>query len=473
MSGRSRRRLARRLAVLALALLPLAALADWRTPPRGEGPDQVRVRRIEGADYVAVNDLARLLDATKYWRAEVLRLELRSGSHVVALTADAPFAVVDDATVWLGAPVRVEGGEFQVPVTLVAHLPADRDWPRLFHDERRARILVLSPSGSVGSPRVVVAPGATRVVVPADRPDEAVVVARSRGHFRIRFGGLFTGALPDSLPADGLVRALKPIGVAGGSAFEATIDRAAAGWRLVPEPARRHVTLEFAPDAEGREPFAPEDPAGPRRVRVIVLDPGHGGADFGTRVQDVREKDLTLALAQVLAADLERRLGARVLLTRGDDSAPTADLRAEIANRARADLVLSLHFDGFASARARGATAYCPPATYASADESGGSPAPAATARLLPWRDVGLRHAVQARALAEAVLSSLELAGQGPTRLRERLPSSLLGVNAPGILLECATLTSPGDRERVTQEEGLRQLAAAITDGVVAWQRNE
>jgi N-acetylmuramoyl-L-alanine amidase len=92
---------------------------------------------------------------------------------------------------------------------------------------------------------------------------------------------------------------------------------------------------------------------------------------------------------------------------------------------------------------------------------------------LLPWRDVALRHAVQSRSLAEAVLSALELRGQGPARLRERLAAPLLGVNAPCMVLECAALTASADRERVRGDAGLRDLAATIAEGILAWQRNE
>jgi N-acetylmuramoyl-L-alanine amidase len=105
----------------------------------------------------------------------------------------------------------------------------------------------------------------------------------------------------------------------------------------------------------------------------------------------------------------------------------------------------------------------------ADAAVAGGAPG---RVTLLTWRDVATRHAVQSRAFAEALLSSLELSGQGPTRLRERLPYDLLGVNAPGVVLECATLTAPGDRERVMQEEGLKQLATSIADAVSSYRRN-
>ena len=50
---------------------------------------------------------------------------------------------------------------------------------------------------------------------------------------------------------------------------------------------------------------------------------------------------------------------------------------------------------------------------------------------------------------------------------------SLLGVNAPGVSCECAALTNDADRARVTAPGGIEALAAAIADGVAAWQRNE
>lgn len=479
---RFRRRAAAAAVMIALAslagLAPHAA-SDWRTVPRGEGPDSAPVRRIEGEPYVAVNDLARLLDATKFWRADARRLVLRSGRHSITFTVDNPFVVVNERTLWMPAPVVSSRGELQIPAMLVDSLPSDSTLARLYFDARRDRILVLPASGGVGTPSISVQSGVTRLSFPADDPEAAVVVTRSRGQFRIRFGGLFTGALPESLPAGGLLLGLRPIAVAGGSAFECRVAREAAGFRLVRLAERRRLVVELSAEPTADvEPFAPEGPIGPRPLRVVVLDPGHGGSDPGVIAGGAVEKDLSLALARLLKVELERRLRARVVLTRTDDRDLSADRRAEIANRSHADLVLSLHFDGFPGPRARGATAYCAPATFAApshgadADGEGGVPRSQPVV-LLPWRDVGLRHAVQSRALAETILSALELRGQGPTRLRERLTTPLLGINAPGLVLECAALTASADRERVRQEVGLRDLAASLAEGVQAWQRNE
>jgi len=465
---------------ISIALAGDAPSADWRTPVRGEGPDQAPVRLIDQRPYLAVNDLGRMIDATKFWRADLRRLVLRRGPHTIMLAADNPFVVVDDRTLYLGAPVRTVAGELHVPVALIDSLPFDSTLVRLFHDRRGGRVVVLPPSGGLGSPRVAVGARATSLVFTADRPDEALVVTRDRAHFRLRFGGFFTGTLPDSMPAGSLVRRVRPIAVAGGTAFELEIDPAAAAFRLGQDTGARRLTLEVLREpARGAEAFAPGAPPGPRRLDVIVLDPGHGGDDPGVVVDGAMEKDLTLELARLIKNDLERALRARVVLTRGDDRSLRPEARAEVANRVRADLVLALHFDGFEHAAARGATGYCAPATYAapggrflSGDAEAGDPPGPAPVVLLPWRDVGSRHAVESRALTEAVLSALELRGLGPTRLRERLPVDLLGVNAPGLLLECATLTSPADLDRVTQRAGLRELAASIAAGVVAYQAN-
>ena len=93
----------------------------------------------------------------------------------------------------------------------------------------------------------------------------------------------------------------------------------------------------------------------PAPPRLIVLDAGHGGIDPGTRnlALHLDEKNLTLDVVLRLKKLLERR-GYRVILTRSDDTklAPAQrtdlELRDEVANRAKADLFLSVHFNSAA-----------------------------------------------------------------------------------------------------------------------------
>ena len=480
-------------AVLCCALVSLGAdLASPRPgstsearrdprPPPGEGrdlipaepPESAPTRLIDGETRLGVNDLARLLEATKFWRADVRKLVVRTRAHRIVLTVDNPFVLIDDRTIRLATPVRSVGGELQVPVALVDSLPRDTLLARLRFDPARRVVLQVPPGGVVERPRVTDDGAETVASFPVDRPEDVVVASRSRAHFRLRFGGFFVGTRPELQPAGGLVFWVRLIPAAIGTAFELAVAREAVGFRLAREPGGHHVILSFSSRAgPDLERFAPEGSPGPRPLGVVVLDPGHGGEDAGVSVPGAVEKQLTLALAKLLKVEIERRMPTRVLLTREDDRTVSVNERAERANRARADLVLSLHFGGFVSSVAKGATVFCPPATF-EPEPSGGTAGAGSEIEVLPWRDVATRHAVRSRQLADAVLSSLELHGDGPTRLREILPYPLLGVNAPGVLLECGTLTSESERRRLTEDRGLGELAATIADALVAYRKSE
>lgn len=89
----------------------------------------------------------------------------------------------------------------------------------------------------------------------------------------------------------------------------------------------------------------------------IVLDPGHGGDDPGVVVGGVSEAEI----AWDLASRLEGRfaaLGVQTMPTRGPNTGATDEQRAHLANEVGADLVVSLHVDGFASPLANGVAAY-------------------------------------------------------------------------------------------------------------------
>jgi len=84
-------------------------------------------------------------------------------------------------------------------------------------------------------------------------------------------------------------------------------------------------------------------PAPQAGLRVIVLDPGHGGTDPGARgPSGVLEKDVVLALARALRAELERQ-GLKVVLTREGSDNPSFDDRAALANAQRGALFVTLH----------------------------------------------------------------------------------------------------------------------------------
>ncbi len=73
---------------------------------------------------------------------------------------------------------------------------------------------------------------------------------------------------------------------------------------------------------------------------VVVLDPGHGGYDPGAVGYGLKEKDLNLELALMVA---ERLRGVRVLMTRENDIFVSLANRVAFSRRAEPELFLSLH----------------------------------------------------------------------------------------------------------------------------------
>ncbi len=95
------------------------------------------------------------------------------------------------------------------------------------------------------------------------------------------------------------------------------------------------------------------------KVDVIVIDAGHGGHDPGTMGSKVKEKDVALRIALKTGAYIEKNLpGVKVIYTRKDDHYLPLDERANIANKAKADLFICIHANALPGSKAVGTETY-------------------------------------------------------------------------------------------------------------------
>jgi N-acetylmuramoyl-L-alanine amidase len=106
-----------------------------------------------------------------------------------------------------------------------------------------------------------------------------------------------------------------------------------------------------------RPPFPVEKAALPLK-KVVAVDAGHGGKDIGAQGRLGFEKDINLAAALSLKSRLEKTGRYQVVLTRGSDSYIPLETRVRIAQRANADLFISLHSDSATDPALKGASVY-------------------------------------------------------------------------------------------------------------------
>jgi N-acetylmuramoyl-L-alanine amidase len=207
-------------------------------------------------------------------------------------------------------------------------------------------------------------------------------------------------------------------------------------------------------------PLATDDPPWEPENRVVVIDPGHGGADAGARsVEGARyEKEFTLDWGLRLAS-LLRTSGWTVRLTRERDVQISLADRVEIAERAGADLFLSLHFNSFEpSPEKSGLETYClTPAGMGSTLTRGPEEDAAQAFPNNEFDGANLRLALQVhRAL-------LRVNGHNDRGIRHaRFPVVLRGQHRPAVLIEGGYLSNPREARMIADAAYRQRLAEAV-----------
>jgi N-acetylmuramoyl-L-alanine amidase len=223
-----------------------------------------------------------------------------------------------------------------------------------------------------------------------------------------------------------------------------------------------------------------EGPLDPSRP-LVVIDAGHGGFDPGAGTGSLKEKALTLSLAQALRDALLEHGGIRVALTRDDDRYLLLPERAGIARRLKADLFISIHADSAPNSGAIGGTVY-------TLSDRGSSETAARLAEAENRADTvngvqmsGLSNSVNSilvelsqreTAAASADFAQLILReGEGKLRFKDRSIQSaafvvLKSADLPSVLFEAGYISSSDDAGRLNSVAGKQAFAEATAQAI-------
>jgi N-acetylmuramoyl-L-alanine amidase len=215
------------------------------------------------------------------------------------------------------------------------------------------------------------------------------------------------------------------------------------------------------------------------KIGKIVIDAGHGGHDTGTiGPNGLLEKDVVLDVARRLGRLLESRLGAEVIYTRRDDTFIPLETRTAIANRAQADLFISIHANSSHDEDARGVETY-----YLNFTSSPEALEVAARENAVSEKSVHeLQDLVKKIALKEKIEESREFAGDVQQSLYGGLSLNssgirnrgvkkapfivLIGANMPSILAEISFVSNPTDERKLGTSEHRQRIAESLYRGV-------
>jgi N-acetylmuramoyl-L-alanine amidase len=200
------------------------------------------------------------------------------------------------------------------------------------------------------------------------------------------------------------------------------------------------------------------------KVQTVVVDPGHGGYDKGQVSRYGYEKDFALDVARKLRPLLQSK-GLRVIMTREGDYFVPLEVRAQIANKARDSIFVSIHFNG--SNDDRNATgfeifSFTPRGAPSTSD---GAVAPSALSAQ-PGSSVDAQSTALSACIYHSLLGHIPEYDRGIKRARFAV---LRLTKVPAVLIEGGFLTEQGECKLIAQKEWRAKLARAISVGIESY----
>jgi len=216
-------------------------------------------------------------------------------------------------------------------------------------------------------------------------------------------------------------------------------------------------TLSLSQADKETTPTPPQEPPAsqttpatqPHPSFFVLIDPGHGGNDQGAVLPNkLLEKDITLAMARRLKAELEDH-GIPARLVRDGDVGLSLEQRAEMANGQHAGAYVAIH----AGLPGHGVRIYTP--AIASAAEPAG--------KFQPWESAQTPYQGRSRILAQEITAEARKQEINVVSFKALL-RPLNNITAPAIAIELAP--DPANVEDISSQKFQNNLAAAIAAGV-------
>jgi N-acetylmuramoyl-L-alanine amidase len=197
------------------------------------------------------------------------------------------------------------------------------------------------------------------------------------------------------------------------------------------------------------------------KVQTVVLDPGHGGYDKGQVSRYGYEKDFVLDVARKLRPLLQAK-GLRVIMTREGDYFVPLEVRAQIANKARNSIFVSIHFNGTNdNPNATGFEIFS--FTPRGAPSTSDSAVASSSFNMQPGSAVDAQSMALSACIYHSVLGHIPEYDRGIKRARFAV---LRLTKVPAVLIEGGFLTERGEGELISNKDWRGKLAAAIGVGI-------
>jgi N-acetylmuramoyl-L-alanine amidase len=223
---------------------------------------------------------------------------------------------------------------------------------------------------------------------------------------------------------------------------------------------------QLIPPAPATPTVSSPPPGGP----YIVLDPAHGGTDTGARgASGGVEKDIVLRIAQSVRTELERQ-GYRVMMTRNDDSNPSYDDRAAIANTYHDTIFVTLHVSSTGTPNTVHAYYNQFSTSVPAPPDANSKTLPPSRSDLIAWEEAQRPYLDASHRLADLLQRELAQFFSGsPASSSSASVRGLRSIAAPAVAVEISSVSEPNPDSLTA---AAIPVANAIARGVVFFRQS-
>ena len=465
-------------AVLTVALLVAVALAQTsgqatlRTPA---GAHPFTYVEQAGQVYVAADEVATALGGTIAPDSSGFKVTI--GGVAAGFGPDSRYGVVRDDLIEMPVPpISIEGKPF-VPWQFFHGFLAKSASQDVSWDAATRSLHVRPAQRDAVSLHVSVAnvQGISKIVITLSAPAEYGIV-KEPGAYTVLFRSPIRAPFVEEVYEDPSIARVSFSGNNLRIQLTAT-DIVGDAYRLENPP---RIVLDFrkgaAPVPGVTQPLQPTTPREAPGIRTIVIDPGHGGKEVGAvGPNGLMEKDVTLTIARKLAAALTSKVGARVVLTREDDSVVSLDQRTALANQYKADLFLSVHLNAAVVKDAKGSETYFLSLEAsdelarkaAEAENVSSAPNPTADLNLILWDLAHQAYVEESSRFAQSIQEEMNAATAVANRGVKQAPFKVLvGATMPAALVEVGFISNPDEEAKLQTDEFQTMMVDALTRAV-------
>ncbi len=463
-------------------LLSYLSAPAFAQSPEWEQKLYSRANKLNKVEYIGLQEVAEILSAQTFYSSKVRKAILYLGEEKITVTAYNPYVLVGAAILQMPIDTEFDDGEILVPVKYFA--PIIRD--------------VLARSGGANSdlPPDVNILGITV----EEKANGTLIIVKTRQAFpqsnistRYSRNWLYLDVLEGKIDnklfqtqiQKGLVKQIVPLQMEQmvQLSFQLNEDIATKDmtityheneiWITIPNPDKLNSSIIEKLKTDRKK----------WKIDRVVIDPGHGGRDPGTRGRGgVYEKDVVLGIAKKLKKLFEKKTGIQVFMTRETDEYISLKDRTQFANKNSGKLFVSIHANWNRHSQVSGATTYFlglakseeasdiagrenAAISYEGSNGSGADySAEMKILAAMAQNDYNKESQDFAAMIQSAIEKKTELADRG---VKQAGFYVLVGSSMPNVLVETAFLSNSKEEKLLKSSSFQQKIADAIFDSIM------